>query len=105
MIDYTISTLNEGLEHVSQHMIYILSWRFLRIVAVLARYGRTYFAKFDLALLTKIKNLNVQLLVQLSALIIFISCTFKTSLLNSSGFQTAAFLTSIILLCQLVSTY
>ncbi|MCT3243881.1 hypothetical protein BV242_13940 [Lactiplantibacillus plantarum] len=54
-------------------MIYILSWRFLKIVAVLARYGRTYFAKFDLALLTKIKNLNVQLLVQLSALIIFIS--------------------------------
>ncbi len=42
-------------------------------MAVLARYGRTYFAKFDLALLTKIKNLNVQLLVQLSALIIFIS--------------------------------
>ncbi|MCM0598334.1 helix-turn-helix transcriptional regulator [Periweissella fabalis] len=55
--------------------------------------------------LTKIKNLKVQLSLQLITLIVLLGCTFKTSLLNSFGFQTATFLTNIILLCQLVSTY
>jgi transcriptional regulator with XRE-family HTH domain len=55
--------------------------------------------------LTKIKSLKIQLSLQLITFIIFLGCTFKTSLLDSFEFQTAAFLTSIILLCQLVSTY
>ncbi|WP_439819801.1 helix-turn-helix transcriptional regulator [Lactiplantibacillus plantarum] len=63
------------------------------------------FLSVILLCLTKIKNLKVQLSLQLFMLIISLGCTFKTSLLNSFGFQTAAFLTSIILLCQLVSTY
>ena len=55
--------------------------------------------------LTKIKRLKVQLSLQLITLIVLLGCAFKTNLLNSFGFQTAAFLTSIILLCQLISTY
>ena len=55
--------------------------------------------------LTKIKRLKVQLSLQLITLIVLLGCAFKTNLLNSFGFQTVAFLTSIILLCQLISTY
>ena len=54
---------------------------------------------------TKLHNLKTQLLIQLISLIVFLGCTFKTSLLNSFGFQTSAFLASLVLLCQLVSTY
>lgn len=55
--------------------------------------------------LTNIKNFKVKLLSQLSSFIICLSCTFKSSLLNSFGLQTATFMTSLILVCQLVSTY
>lgn len=55
--------------------------------------------------LTKIKKPKVQLLLQLITLIVFLVGTFETSFLNSFGFQTAVFLASIMLVCQLFSTY
>ncbi|MFT9005087.1 MAG: helix-turn-helix transcriptional regulator [Liquorilactobacillus hordei] len=58
-----------------------------------------------LVFLTKFADSKIQILMQICSLTVFLSCTFINDILNDFSFQTTTFISSLILLWQLFSTY
>lgn len=58
-----------------------------------------------LVFLTKFADSKIQILMRIFSLITFLSCTFINNILNDFSFQTTTFISSLILLWQLFSTY
>ncbi|MBZ2405920.1 helix-turn-helix domain-containing protein [Liquorilactobacillus hordei] len=58
-----------------------------------------------LGFLTKFADSKIQILMQICSLTVFLICTFINDILNDFSFQTTTFISSLILLWQLFSTY